>query len=171
MLPVIALVGRPNVGKSTLFNVITGTRDALVADYPGLTRDRQYGSGKVLERPFVVVDTGGLTGEKGELDGLMANQVQMAIDESDAILLMVDGRDGITASDEEIMSFLRRFGKPISLVVNKVDGINAETACADFYELGLEHIYGIAAAQSRGVKSLFESVLKDFPIEEEVEEE
>jgi GTP-binding protein len=122
MLPVIALVGRPNVGKSTLFNQFTRSRDALVADYPGLTRDRQYGDGKLGGRPYLVVDTGGLGGDERGLGGLMIEQVWMAVAEADAVLLLLDARDGINLGDEQIATRLRRSGKPVFLVLNKVDG-------------------------------------------------
>jgi len=121
MLPVIALVGRPNVGKSTLFNRMTRTRDALVADVPGLTRDRQYGEGRVGERRFIVVDTGGLSDASDELGGLMAQQAWQAIEEADLLFFMVDAREGLTAGDEAIAVALRRSGKPLLLVINKTD--------------------------------------------------
>ena len=113
MLPVIALVGRPNVGKSTLFNRMTRTRDALVADVPGLTRDRKYGDGRVGERPFIVIDTGGLSGDSDDLDGLMAQQAWQAIGEADLLFFLVDARDGLNAGDEAIAKALRRTGKPL----------------------------------------------------------
>ena len=119
MLPVIALVGRPNVGKSTLFNRLTRSRDALVADLPGLTRDRQYGIGRIGEFPYVVIDTGGLSGQEEGVDPLMEQQVWQAIDEADHVLFLVDARDGCNARDESIAERLRRTGKPVTLVVNK----------------------------------------------------
>ena len=169
MKPVIALVGRPNVGKSTLFNSLTRTRDAIVADYPGLTRDRQYGTGKVGERPYLVVDTGGLSGNEEGIDGEMAQQVLAAIGESDAVLFMVDGRDGLTAADENIATHLRQCGKPVTLVVNKTDRVDAEVARGEFFSLGLGEPVAIAAAHNRGVRTLIEDVLETFP--EEVAEE
>ncbi|MGB5179582.1 MAG: GTPase, partial [Gammaproteobacteria bacterium] len=132
MLPVIALVGRPNVGKSTLFNRMTRTRDALVADVPGLTRDRKYGDGRVGERPFIVIDTGGLSGESDDLDGLMAQQAWQAIEEADLLFFLVDARDGLNPGDEAIATALRRTGKSLLLVINKTDGIDADSAMADF---------------------------------------
>src|SRR5210317_905745 len=123
MLPVIALVGRPNVGKSTLFNRLTRTRDALVADTPGLTRDRKYGDGKIGDRSYIVIDTGGLTGDEDDLEGLMAQQSWLAVEEADLVLFLVDGRDGLTAGDELIAAALRRTGKSQLLVVNKTDGV------------------------------------------------
>jgi GTP-binding protein len=169
MKPVIALVGRPNVGKSTLFNALTRTRDAIVADYPGLTRDRQYGTGKVGERPYLVVDTGGLSGDDAGIDGVMAQQVLAAIADSDAVLFMVDGRDGMTAADENIAAHLRQCGKPITLVVNKTDRVDPDIASSEFFSLGLGEPVSIAAVHNRGVRALIEDVLKLFP--EELDEE
>lgn len=171
MKPVIALVGRPNVGKSTLFNALTRTRDALVADYPGLTRDRQYGTGKVGERSYLVVDTGGLSGEDEGIDGEMAQQVLAAIGESDAVLFMVDGRDGMTAADEAIAAHLRQCGKPITLVVNKTDRVDPDVARSEFFSLGLGDPISIAAAHNRGVRTLIGEVLQAFPEEVEEDEE
>jgi len=163
MLPVIALVGRPNVGKSTLFNRVTRTRDALVADVPGLTRDRQYGDGRVGERPFIVIDTGGLSGEKDDLDGLMAQQAWQAIEEADLLFFLVDARDGLTAGDEAIATALRRTGKSLLLVVNKTDGVDVDSAMADFYALGLGETHPIAAAQGRGVAALMDLAMAQLP--------
>ena len=124
MKPVIALVGRPNVGKSTLFNVLTKTRDALVADFPGLTRDRKYGHGRYNDKKFIIIDTGGLSGENEALDETMAKQTLLAIEESNVILFMVDARDGLSALDEAIAERLRRTGKSVHLVLNKTDLVN-----------------------------------------------
>ncbi|MDO7083753.1 ribosome biogenesis GTPase Der [Pseudocolwellia sp. AS88] len=155
MLPVVALVGRPNVGKSTLFNRLTRSRDALVADYPGLTRDRQYGKAEVEEHPFIVIDTGGIQGDEEGIDALMAEQSLMAVDEADAVLFMVDARAGLTSADLGIASYLRKQDKKIFLVANKVDGIDADSAVADFYSLGLgDTVHQIAAAHGRGVTQL-----------------
>ena len=155
MLPVVALVGRPNVGKSTLFNRLTRSRDALVADYPGLTRDRQYGKAKVEEHPFIVIDTGGIQGDEKGIDALMADQSLMAIAEADAVLFMVDARAGLTSADIGIADYLRKQNKKIFLVANKVDGIDADSAVADFYSLGLgDTVHQIAAAHGRGVTQL-----------------
>ncbi|WP_076417052.1 ribosome biogenesis GTPase Der [Colwellia sp. UCD-KL20] len=155
MLPVVALVGRPNVGKSTLFNRLTRSRDALVADYPGLTRDRQYGKAEVEEHPFIVIDTGGIQGDEEGIDALMAEQSLMAVDEADAVLFMVDARAGLTSADLGIASYLRKQDKKIFLVANKVDGIDADSAVADFYSLGLgDAVHQIAAAHGRGVTQL-----------------
>lgn len=162
MKPVIALVGRPNVGKSTLFNCLTESRDALVADVPGLTRDRKYGDGRLGGSVYIVVDTGGLTGEADALDGLMARQAQQAIDESDAVLFLVDGRAGLSAADETIATHLRRCGKPVHLVVNKTDGLDENTAVGDFFRLGLGQPLAIAASHGRGVANMIQHVLEGF---------
>jgi len=163
MLPVIALIGRPNVGKSTLFNQLTRSRDALVADYPGLTRDRQYGQGKVGGRPYLVVDTGGLVGDERGLDGLMADQVWVAVEESDAVVLMLDARDGINLSDEQIATRLRRSGKRVFLALNKVDGVDVGPVLTDAFALGLGEPLQIAAAHGRGVVNLIDRVLAALP--------
>ncbi len=170
MLPVIALVGRPNVGKSTLFNSLTRTRNALVADMPGLTRDRQYGLGQRGPRPYVVVDTGGLTGEDEGLNGLVARQAWRAIEEADAVLLLVDGRAGLTAADEDIASQLRRAGKPLHLVINKAEHRDPDLLSADFHRLGLDHLHVIAAVHNQGVETLMEEVLATRPLDPEEEE-
>ncbi|MGB5253323.1 MAG: GTPase, partial [Sedimenticolaceae bacterium] len=159
MLPVIALVGRPNVGKSTLFNRLTRTRDALVADRPGLTRDRQYGVGRLGSQPYVVVDTGGISGDQLGVEALMQRQVQRAIDEADHLFLILDARDGLTAADEEIGSLLRRTGKPITVVVNKTESLDYDSLSGDFFSLGLGKPVPIAAAHGRGVRTLIEQVL------------
>jgi GTP-binding protein len=163
MIPVIALVGRPNVGKSTLFNRLTRTRDALVADVPGLTRDRKYGDGRVGDRPFIVIDTGGLSGEAEDLDGLMAQQAWQAINEADQVFFLVDGRSGLTASDEILATALRRTGKHAVLVVNKTDGVDIDTALAEFHALGLGEPVPIAAAHGRGITALMERALEHLP--------
>lgn len=155
MLPVVALVGRPNVGKSTLFNRLTRSRDALVADYPGLTRDRQYGQAEVEENPFIVIDTGGIHGNEQGIDALMAEQSLMAIEEADAILFLVDARAGLTSADIGIAEHLRKQNKTVFLVANKVDGIDADSAVAEFYSLALgDTVHQIAAAHGRGVTQL-----------------
>lgn len=166
MLPVIALVGRPNVGKSTLFNSLTRTRDALVADIPGLTRDRQYGVGKVGPHPYLVIDTGGLTGEASGLHPLIAQQVERAIAEADAILFLVDGRAGLSAVDQDIAVYLRSLAKPLYLVVNKTEHLDFDVVAADFYGLGLGEPQAIAAAHNLGVATLMEKVLATLPCEE-----
>ena len=163
MLPVIALVGRPNVGKSTLFNRLTRTRDALVADVPGLTRDRKYGDGKLGERPYIVIDTGGLTGDTDDLEGLMAQQSWQAVEEADLVFFMVDGRDGLTAGDQQIVAALRRTGKQQLLVVNKTDGVDADTVMADFFSLGAGEPHPIAAVHGRGVMALMDAAMQLLP--------
>ena len=160
MLPVVALVGRPNVGKSTLFNRLTRSRDALVADYPGLTRDRQYGQAEVEGYPFIVIDTGGIHGNEEGIDALMAEQSLMAIEEADAVLFMVDARAGLTSADEAIAAYLRKQNKTVFLVANKVDGIDADSAVAEFYTLALGDVHKIAAAHGRGVTQLLTLALQ-----------
>lgn len=161
MLPVVALVGRPNVGKSTLFNRLTRSRDALVADYPGLTRDRQYGQAQVEEHPFIVIDTGGIVGDEEGIDALMAEQSLMAVEEADAVLFIVDARDGLTSADEGIAAYLRKQNKQVFLVANKVDGIDADSAVAEFYALALgDEVHKIAAAHGRGVTQLLTLALE-----------
>ncbi|MDX1800418.1 MAG: ribosome biogenesis GTPase Der [Marinobacter sp.] len=159
MTPVIALVGRPNVGKSTLFNQMTRSRDALVADFPGLTRDRKYGEGQFEGQRFIAIDTGGLTGDEVGLDAEMARQSLLAIDEADIVLFLVDGRAGLTAGDELIAAQLRRSGKSAHLVVNKTDGMDPDVATSDFFSLGFESVYQIAASHNRGIRSLLEALL------------
>ena len=164
MNPVIALVGRPNVGKSTLFNQLTRSRDALVADYSGLTRDRKYGHGKSGERDYIVIDTGGISGDEAGIDQVTAEQSLLAIDEADAVLFLVDGKAGLNPSDELIADHLRRCDKPAYLVVNKTDGIDADIAMGDFYCLGLQGLpRAIAASHGRGVNQLIADVLAPFP--------
>jgi len=163
MLPVIALVGRPNVGKSTLFNRLTRSRDALVADQPGLTRDRQYGTGQLGKRPYLVVDTGGISGDSEGIDVLMERQVAAAIAEADHLVFMLDGRDGLSGGDQILAEQLRRTGKPITVAVNKSENLNWDTLKADFYALGLGEPHALAAAHGRGVKSLINAVLDQLP--------
>ena len=163
MLPVIALVGRPNVGKSTLFNYLTRTRDALVADYPGLTRDRQYGLVKRAEIKALVVDTGGITATTEGIDGVAVEQVQRALEEADIVLFMVDTRQGIHPIDEEIAASLRKKGKQVILVANKVDGLDANTHIAEFHKMGFEKPWPIAATHGRGVLELLKHVLTLLP--------
>ncbi|MGX5174765.1 ribosome biogenesis GTPase Der [Aliikangiella sp. IMCC44653] len=159
MLPVIALVGRPNVGKSTLFNRFTRTRDALVADLPGLTRDRQYGHATLMNQPFIIIDTGGITGGEVGVDGLMAEQSMQAVREADITLFIVNAREGLTPTDESIALQLRSENKPIHLVVNKVDGLDQNTVLSDFFALGFDSVTPIAAAHGRGVNRLIEDVI------------
>ncbi|VTM25644.1 GTP-binding protein EngA [Stutzerimonas stutzeri] len=161
--PVVALVGRPNVGKSTLFNRLTRTRDALVADFPGLTRDRKYGHAHIAGHEFIVIDTGGIDGTEEGVEEKMAEQSLLAIEEADVVLFLVDARAGLTAADIGIANYLRqRQNKTTVLVANKTDGIDADSHCAEFYQLGLGEIEQIAASQGRGVTQLMEQVLAPF---------
>ena len=158
--PVVALVGRPNVGKSTLFNRLTRTRDALVADFPGLTRDRKYGQANIAGYDFIVIDTGGIDGTEEGVEEKMAEQSLLAIEEADVVLFLVDARAGLTSADIGIANYLRqRQNKITVLVANKTDGIDADSHCAEFYQLGLGEIAQIAASQGRGVSALMEQVL------------
>jgi GTP-binding protein len=159
MLPVVALIGRPNVGKSTLFNAMTGTRDALVADLPGLTRDRQYGFARRTDVPCIVVDTGGLVENAGVIEGLMIAQTERAISEADRLIVLVDGRAGVTPQDQFVAQLARRSGKPLFLAVNKTEGFDHDIAVADFHQLGLGEPHPIAAAHDQGVISLLEAAL------------
>jgi len=170
MKPTVALVGRPNVGKSTLFNRLTRSRDALVADQPGLTRDRHYGHGRVGEKPYLVIDTGGF--EPVVDEGIlfeMAKQTLQAMDEADAVVFLVDGRTGITPQDKIIANRLRQLDRPVHLVVNKAEGMNQAIAGAEFHELALGEPLAISSAHGDGVNELMELVLAPFP--DEVEEE
>ena len=162
MLPVVALVGRPNVGKSTLFNQLTRSRDALVADFPGLTRDRRYGFADSHGRTIVVIDTGGLGDEKDELASRAARQARAAMDEADAVVFVVDCRDGLTAADEHIADRIRVGGKPITVAVNKSEGIAPELAEAEFHAMGFESTISIAALHGRRVQALMRAVLAPF---------
>lgn len=168
MIPVIALVGRPNVGKSTLFNRLTRTRDALVADFPGLTRDRKYGRAEVEGHEFIVIDTGGIDGVEEGIETRMASQSMLAIEEADIVLFMVDARAGLMPADLEIAQHLRNRKKATFLVANKTDGLDPDTAVADFYSMGLGDVYPIAASHGRGVISLLENVLLPLVTEDEM---
>jgi len=163
MIPVIALVGRPNVGKSTLFNRLTRTRDALVANHAGLTRDRKYGEGNIEGRRFIVIDTGGISGEEEGIDSMMAGQSLLAIEEADIVLFILDSREGLNAADHMIAKHLRVNNKKTYLVANKIDGMDPDIALAPFYELGLGEIFATTATHGRGVKSMMEEVLAEVP--------
>ena len=167
MKPVIALVGRPNVGKSTLFNKLTRTQDALVADMPGLTRDRQYGDGKVGDWPYLVVDTGGLSGEPDTLDARMAEQTLEAVRKCDLVIFMVDGRAGLNPVDSDIADILRREAQQVLLCVNKIDGVGEDKAMLDFYALGIESAVPVAASHNRGMQSLMEQAAIELGIDVE----
>ncbi|NNG80966.1 MULTISPECIES: ribosome biogenesis GTPase Der [Acinetobacter Taxon 24D] len=169
MKPVIALIGRPNVGKSTLFNQITKSRDALVADFAGLTRDRKYGDAVFQNKSFIVVDTGGIGESEAGIDSYMAEQSKTAINEADIIVFVVDARAGLLASDEQIARELRTLGKKVYLVANKVDGVHAEAAVVEFYQLGFGEPLHVAASHGRGVAQMLEDVLADVPEDEDPE--
>jgi GTP-binding protein len=161
MKPVIALVGRPNVGKSTLFNRLTQSRDAIVADFAGLTRDRHYGKGRLGKREYIVVDTGGF--EPEAMDGIykeMAKQTEQAVAEADVVLFVVDVREGLSAQDHDIGRYLRRVGKPCLLVANKAEGMRDGSQLGEFYELGLGEVLPISAAHGQGIRSLVELALE-----------
>ena len=162
MIPVIALVGRPNVGKSTLFNRLTRSRDALVANYSGLTRDRKYGDGEMFGRRFMVIDTGGISGEEEGIDAGMAEQSLLAMDEADIVLFIVDCRSGILAADYMIAEKLRQKNREVYLVANKIDGLDPAAALADFYQLGFSGMFPTTATHGRGVKSMMETLLEPF---------
>ena len=164
MKPVIALVGRPNVGKSTLFNRLTSTRDAIVADFAGLTRDRHYGNGHVGAREYIVIDTGGF--EPDAVDGIykeMAKQTRQAVAESDVVIFVVDARAGINTQDHEIAHYLRRLGKPTVLVANKAEGMTQGLQLVEFFELGLGEVMPVSSAHGQGVRSMIEAALDTIP--------
>jgi GTPase len=170
MKPSIALVGRPNVGKSTLFNRLTKSRDAIVANIPGLTRDRHFGHGRMGSRPFIVVDTGGF--EPLVKDGIlraMAAQSEQAIAEADGVIFVVDGRNGVTPQDKEIANKLRRIGRPVVVAVNKTEGMDRGMVIAEFHELGLGQPQAISASHGEGVRNLLDQMLDEFPEEDEEE--
>ena len=169
MIPVIALVGRPNVGKSTLFNRLTRSQDALVADFPGLTRDRQYGDAVFENKPFIVVDTGGIGVDDLAVDALMSKQSQFALDEADSVFFLVDGRAGLSSVDQSIAVRLRKISKPIYLIVNKIDGLDEELVSADFQSLGFAAVYGISASHGRGLQPLLREVTANFESMQEPE--
>ena len=159
MLPIIALVGRPNVGKSTLFNVLTGTRDAIVADVPGLTRDRQYGFGRLGPMPYVVIDTGGLVENPSGIEAQMRAQTERAVAEADRLIFLADARAGLSPQDEFVARELRRSGKPVTLVLNKAEGLDEDIVAADFHALGFGPPLAIAASHGQGCEALMEHVL------------
>lgn len=164
MKPVIALVGRPNVGKSTLFNRLTGTRDAIVADFAGLTRDRHYGNGRLAGKEFIVIDTGGF--EPDASDGIyreMAKQTRQAVAESDVVIFVVDARAGLSAQDHEIAGYLRRLGKPTLLVANKAEGMKEGAQLVEFFELGLGEVIPVSGAHGQGVRSMLDTALERVP--------
>jgi len=167
MLPVIALIGRPNVGKSTLFNRLTRSRDALVADFPGLTRDRKYGFGKLGPVSYLVIDTGGVAGGEEGIEEAMVEQTKKALQEADAAIIMVDGRSGITAADQHVAELARKFAKKTWLAVNKAEGLEPTTANADFYGLGLGNPIAVSAAHGDRISALMDDVLAGYDVAEE----
>lgn len=177
MKPVIALVGRPNVGKSTLFNRLTKTRDAIVADFPGLTRDRHYGNARLGKREFIVIDTGGFEPEADAgIFHEMAKQTRQAVTESDVVVFVLDAREGLSAQDHEIAQYLRRLGKPCLLVANKAEGLKASGQLTEFFELGLGEVLAVSAAHGQGVRPMVEAALdrvqwpdEDAPADAEAE--
>ncbi|MEO6264807.1 MAG: ribosome biogenesis GTPase Der [Luteimonas sp.] len=170
MLPLVALVGRPNVGKSTLFNALTRSRDALVHDEPGVTRDRNYGVCRLDEaRPFVLVDTGGIAGSDEGLAGATAKQSRAAAEEADLILFIVDGREGASALDDEILAWLRKVATPTFLVVNKTDGIDVQAALNEFARYGIKHMLGVSSAHKHGIDTLLASLLAELPADGDAE--
>lgn len=171
MLPVIAIVGRPNVGKSTLFNALTRTRDAIVADQAGLTRDRKYGLGKLGGRRYMVVDTGGLNNSDDSLDTRISQQALKAVEEADVVLFLVDGRAGLTALDETIARQLRTYNKSLYLVINKAEGFDPTMVSVDFHRLGFQNYAAISASHGQGVMDLILDVLAPFPIDPEPAED
>ena len=167
MIPVIALIGRPNVGKSTLFNVFTRSRDAIVANEPGLTRDRQYGVGERAGKKFIVIDTGGLSGEKQDLDDLMAHQTRLAMEEADELVFLVDAQDGLTNGDRLIADLVRKSGKSCHVVINKIDGLDPDQVMAEFYALGFDNLQSISAAHRKGTSVLLDNLLGSYPEQQE----
>jgi len=167
MIPVIALIGRPNVGKSTLFNVFTRSRDAIVANDPGLTRDRQYGVGERADKTFIVVDTGGLSGEKQDLDDLMAQQTRLAMEEADELVFLVDAQDGLTNGDRLIADLVRKSGKSCHVVINKIDGLDPDQVLADFYALGFDNLQSVSAAHRKGTSVLLDNLLAPYPAQQQ----
>lgn len=176
MLPVIALIGRPNVGKSTLFNRLTRSRDALVADFPGLTRDRQYGFGKLGPAEYLVIDTGGVAGGEVGIHELMVEQTIRALQEADVAIVLVDGRSGLTSADEHVAALARKHAKSTWLAVNKAEGLDADIASSEFHSLGIGDPVAISAAHGDRIHALMDEVLAPFvaaqiAAEDEEEEE
>ena len=171
MLPIIALVGRPNVGKSTLFNVLTGTRDAIVADVPGLTRDRQYGFGRLGPMPYVVIDTGGLVENPSGIEAQMRAQTERAVAEADRLIFLADARGGLSPQDQFVARELRRSGKPVTLALNKAEGLDEDIVAADFHALGFGTPLVIAASHGQGCESLMEHVLAGLEAQPPAQEE
>ena len=171
MLPVIAVIGRPNVGKSTLFNRLTRSRDALVADYPGLTRDRKYGFGKLGAIPYLVIDTGGVAGGESGIDERMVAQTVRALDEADAAIVMVDGREGLTAADEHVADLARRHTAKVWLAVNKAEGLDPDIASSEFHALGIGDPHAVSAVHGDRISALIDAVLADFEAPADADDE
>ncbi|MCD6056418.1 MAG: der [Gammaproteobacteria bacterium] len=171
MLPVVALVGRPNVGKSTLFNCLTQSRQALVADFPGLTRDRIYGESFIDDKRYILIDTGGIEENPFQTDNPMAHQAKLALEEADLILFITDARAGLLSADLTLAQHLRKLKKPVLCVVNKIDGLDETTAMSDFYRLGFSDLLPIAASHHRGIKTLITQLGAQLPFQEAVSEE
>ena len=172
MKPIVAIVGRPNVGKSTLFNRLTGTRDAIVHNMPGVTRDRNYGDVDWYGKVFTLIDTGGFEPDSDDIIlSQMREQAQLAIEEADVILFLMDGREGLTPADEAVSDMLRKTKKPVHYVVNKIDGESHEEAGYDFYRLGIENLHTISAEHKRGIDDLMSDIVAEFPEAEDVQEE
>jgi GTP-binding protein len=172
MKPVIALVGRPNVGKSTLFNRLTQTRDAIVADFAGLTRDRHYGNGRQGPHEFIVIDTGGFEPDAGSgIFKEMAKQTRQAVAEADVVIFVVDAREGVSAQDHDIANELRRLGKPCVLAANKAEGMKDNARLAEFYELGFGEVHGVSAAHGQGIRGLVELALEPLALPEPGDED
>ena len=171
MLPVLALIGRPNVGKSTLFNRLTRSRDALVADYPGLTRDRQYGFGKLGPIPYLVIDTGGVAGGEEGIQELMVEQTLRALEEADVAIIMVDGRSGLTAADEHVAELARKHASKTFLVVNKSEGLDSAIAAGEFHGLGMGEPLPVSATHGDHINALMDRVLADYDVADAEESE
>ena len=172
MKPIIAIVGRPNVGKSTLFNRLVGRRKAMVDDMPGVTRDRNYAEVKRFDVPFILVDTGGFEPETSDrMLQQMREQSRFAMDEADLILFVMDARDGLTPADTMVVEMLRRINKPVFYIINKVDGESQESATGDFYQLGIDHVYTVSAEHNRGIGDLMDDVLASVPQDAVIDEE
>ncbi|MBE9536489.1 MAG: ribosome biogenesis GTPase Der [Proteobacteria bacterium] len=172
MKPIVAIVGRPNVGKSTLFNRLTGTRDAIVHNMPGVTRDRNYGDVDWYGKAFTLIDTGGFEPDSDDIIlSQMREQAQLAIEEADVIIFLMDGREGLTPADETVSDMLRKTKKPVHYAVNKIDGESHEEAGYDFYRLGIENLHTISAEHKRGIDGLMSDIVAEFPEAEDVQEE
>jgi len=172
MLPIVAIVGRPNVGKSTLFNRLTKKRNALVDDIPGVTRDRIYATVEWDDRSFVLIDTGGFdSSDKGDITDMVKKQVERAIEEADLVILLVDGRTGPVLGDEELFTLLRRSGKKVVCAVNKIDDPKHENACLEFYSIGMDKVFPVSSAQGSGITSLMDQIIEEIPAAEEIQEE